>query len=276
MSETSQEHSYDLSTLDGLMSFLKTCDASFINKPGTRVRVGRVFCSECGAFRRVEIWTLFGNISRFQGYGNSKLGSLSVTDEQLLDVAFRYQCLQCSSRSIGLIYKGPKGPSLALLPETYGGMRTPHTPKDVAFYLDEASRSKSVGAYAAAIVMVRAGIEQILHEQGFTKRMLGPKIEDLEKKIEAISAGKVTASAKEKWITELDVDFLKVLKDLGNFSIHPGDAGITERVNANLDHAFLSTVEETAAILLYLIYEVPHEKNERLSAMKLKLTQLKK
>ena len=89
-------------------------------------------------------------------------------------------CVQCDTLFTGLVYVGPDGKNLAVLPSTYGGLTTPHTPTGVAYYLDQAQRSRSVGANSAAVTMFRAAFDHLLFEQGFQKGMCGQKLAELE------------------------------------------------------------------------------------------------
>jgi hypothetical protein len=127
-------------------------------------------------------------------------------------------CVQCDTNFTAVIYDGPDGRSLALLPSTYGGLTTPHTPPGVAYYLDQAQRSQSTGANSAAVAMFRGALEHLLFEQGFTKGTCGTKLIDLEK---AVAAG-----TAPKWANELDGEFLQVMKKLGDGPIHPGDGDV--------------------------------------------------
>jgi hypothetical protein len=95
---------------------------------------------------------------------------------------------QRSSTSAALVYNGPQGPALAVLPDHDGGPSTPHTPKGVAYYLDQAHRATSVGANSAAIAMFRAALEFTLYGPGFTARMLGPKIAELDHKADSVAS----------------------------------------------------------------------------------------
>lgn len=110
---------------------------------------------------------------------------------------------------------GQGGPELAVLQSCRGGLTTPQTPPAVAYYLDQAQRAQSVSARSAAVAMYRPALEHLLYEQGYKKGMLGTKLTDLEKDIAAGTA--------PKWAAELDTEFLALLKELGNASIHPND-----------------------------------------------------
>ena len=59
-----------------------------------------------------------------------------------------------------------------VLPNRTGGLAMPNTPEGVAFYLDQAAKSHSVGANSAAIAMYRGALEHLLFQQGYKTGML--------------------------------------------------------------------------------------------------------
>lgn len=142
-----------------------------------------------------------------------------------------------------------------------------HTrPPVFAYYLDQAHKSRSVVANSAAISMYRGALEQLLFEQGYETGMLGQKIAKL---LDDIRKG-----AAQKWAMELDTEFLDVVKALGDGSIHPNDGDVTKQ--ATLDNELLARVNETFQMLLFLVYEAPHKKEEMLTALRTKAQVLKK
>jgi hypothetical protein len=119
----------------------------------------------------------------------SQLGSPPPLDPRVLDSLtpslFRLACVQCDAGFTLMIYAGGSGPSLAVLPSVGGGLATPNTPAGVRYYLDQAARAHSVGGNSAAVAMFRAALELLLLDQGYKDRMLGPKLQALEKDITA-------------------------------------------------------------------------------------------
>lgn len=157
-----------------------------------------------------------------------------------------------------VLYKGPEDLSLAVLPSTYGGLTTPHTPKGVAYYLDQAQRARAVGANSAAVAMFRGALEHLLFEQGFQKGMCGQKLKELE--------AAVAKGTAPKWALELDGEFLQVMKQLGDGAIHPNDGNIEgQKV---LDGDLIAKLTHTFHMLLFVIYELPYEKQKRLDGLK--------
>jgi hypothetical protein len=259
-------------------------------KPGS-VRADGLYCPTCGDVRRTILSALY---FPFKGEKNGLAPEQSTpplprsmfpSDEafaehnrkemqkaiahilrQLVPSVFILTCFQCETKFTAVIYRGPDGPALLVLPSCRGGITTPHTPSAVAYYLDQAHRAKIMGGYTAAIAMFRAALESLLNEQGYSARMLGPKLAELETAIAAKTA--------PKWALELDTAFLEVIKDLGNASIHTSDSDIAKQ--AEIDADLVSRVNQTLQMLLYLVYEIPHKKADMLDGLKAKAQALKK
>jgi len=157
------------------------------------------------------------------------------------------------------MYDGPNGDSLCLLPSTYGGLATQHSPESVRFYCDQASRAASVGAYTAALAMLRPAADVVLEIQGYTKKWLGDKLADLEKDIASGSA--------QSWTNQYDHEFLVVLKKLANDALHTKDADVSVLAE-NQDEGLYRSCEISIAQLLEIIYERPEREKERLKKLR--------
>lgn len=175
--------------------------------------------------------------------------------EHNLPQAYVLTCVQCQSTITVCVYVGPDGTEVVALPSTYGGLSTPSTPEAVGYYLDQAQRSHAVNAASAAVSMYRGALEQLLYDQGFTQGMLAKKIGDLE----AHTPG-------PEWFRDLDPEFLRVMKDLGNGSIHPNN-GDVEKQKA-FDDTLLLEVRALFVELLDDVYEQPSRRAARLATMK--------
>ena len=114
--------------------------------------------------------------------------------------------------------------------------------------------------------MFRAALDFLLFQQNYRARMLGPKLQKLETDIASKTA--------PRWALELETEFLTVVKDLGNSSIHPEDDDIS-RQNV-IDTLLYQRVAQTFQELLDLVYEAPVRKTERLSDLRSKSAALKK
>lgn len=271
--------------------FVKTSVGSHLAYDGGSAVAEKLYCPPCGDVRRVNLTAepfpfkgrtnglmprkssppqprhIFPDDATYEEYRGRELeAEIGNAVPQLVPSVLTLACVQCETKFTSVIYAGPDGPALVILPSCKGGLTTPHTPEAVAYYLDQAHRAKALGANTAAVAMFRAALESLLQERGFTARMLGPKLGDLES---AILAG-----TAPKWAKELDTDFLTIIKDFGNASVHTSDSDISKQ--GELDGRLVAEVGETFQMLLYLVYEIPHKKAERLNALKAKVQALKK
>jgi hypothetical protein len=250
-----------LDRIDDLVEALKANRNVFF---GNVVQTGSLYCPACGAERRMSIWIL----STPKDVTQAGTGGFvtSMENEKFVPTLLRLACVQCEAKFTGVIYEGPDGPDAVILPSIRGGLTTPHTPVGVAYYLDQAYRAEVVGARSAAVAMYRGALEQLLFEQKYTKGMLKQKLDTLE-----VDIAQGTAP---KWALDLDTRFLTVLKNLGDGSIHPNDGDVTKQ--SVLDEELVRKVRATFLMLLFLVYEAPHEKQEHLNALETKAQVLKK
>ena len=229
-----------MADLDELAEFT---DKTRLHVEGQAPRnVGTLHCPKCGDTRRMD------------GIVFLKRDLYSCEPPMLVGL----MCVQCDTASTAVLYEGPEGPALAVLPSTYGGLTTPHTPEGVAYYLDQAQRSRAIGANSATVAMFRGALEHLLYDQGFKKGMCGQKLGDLEAAVKAGTA--------PKWANELDAEFLTVMKKLGDGAMHPNDGDVKKQ--AVLDGALIASLTHTFQMLLFLIYELPHQKQQRLDGLK--------
>lgn len=255
------EKHYDLTRLDDFIAAMRRPEPEPAD-PG----VHGIHCPKCGAQRRVDIQThhLSGRLHSSATLYSGGIAGGPADGPKPVSV-FELSCVQCRTTATALVYQGPNGPDLVILWSHLGGLRTSHTPDGVAYYLDQAARSESVGARSAAVTMYRTACEQILLEQGFKKRMLGPKLGELE---DAMKAG-----AAPKWASELHADYLAVLKDLGNAATHAGDGDVSKQ--DELDTKLLADVRVVIERLLESIYERPLRDAGLLSRLRSKVDKVK-
>jgi len=146
---------------------------------------------------------------------------------------------------------------MAVFSGVAGGLSTAHTPVSIAYYLDQAYKAQSASAHTAAIAMYRAAIEHLLFDQVYKMRQLGQKIAAL---IQAVEDG-----GGPQWARKLDMEFLQVLKDLGNYSIHSNDGDVSAQ--SVFDQSLLAQVQATVLELLEIVYEEPLRRAARLKAL---------
>jgi hypothetical protein len=248
--------SLPLDSADRLFGLFKTHDG-LVNRFESPARFidGDMHCSTCGGARRMHVIPLFS------------LAAITAPDHrthtytalsELLPCLLLYRCTQCDAMFTVVGYEGPDGPAIAVLPNHRGGLRSPHTPDSVAYYLDQAQRALSVGAYTAGAAMFRGALEQLLFEQGYQTGMLGAKLAALE-------ADK-GAGTGPGWLKELDTEFLTMLKDIGNGSIHPNDGDISKQ--AALDGTLMNDIRGVFVALLFIVYDAPKTKSSLLGSFK--------
>lgn len=249
-----------IDSLEGLKKLIYRIDRTTYSADNKRIKIqlldaktGYMYCPTCGDNRKMSIEILY---RRFDQTIIDQLGLeilqrnrkdyeeeyLKSFDIRLCPSLYKYVCLQCNSTFTSIIYSSPNGQELAIFPSS---LSTPNTPSSVAYYLDQASKSHSVGANSAAMAMYRATLEHLLFQQGFIDGMLGQKINMLVKSIENNKA--------PKWAYELDADFLKYIKELGNGAIHTNDGNVEQQ--KHIDNTLISGVKEFYKILLFLVYE---------------------
>jgi len=217
---------------------------------------GDMYCPTCGDKRRISVESVYTKLnyeSLSQAINNKILSSDTLDDvgsiikSYLTPSLWLLSCLQCNTLFTALIYQKIDGTEFIILPSCNGGLTTPNTPDGVAFYLDQASKSKYAGAYSASMAMYRGALEHILYEQGYKVGMLGKKISNLCTDIDNKIA--------PQWAMELDTDLLKYLKDLGNGSIHANDGDIEQQ--KIFDKQLLIKVDDFFKIIIFTIYELP-------------------
>lgn len=221
---------------------------------------GCMYCGSCGGHRRVYIesdakFDLVNIVYKHFG-ARFKVSVFSTPAPAL----FRYLCTQCDGAWSVLIYPSDTSLSIAVLPAQANGssISTPNAPEGVAYYLNQAALCHYIGANSAAVTMFRSAAEWILEDQGFKSKMLGPKLSELEA---AIGGG-----TAPKWASEIDPEYLKAIKNLGNMAAHTnsGDLGKQDALDAQL----YREVEVTFSELLDLIYEQPIRRANRLAELK--------
>ena len=223
--------------------------------------LGNLYCGTCGDQRRMFFSEIYVGYEEFYGRHVTnaivqKPAEIRMTD---LHAIFKLACAQCDASFIALMYQGPTGNSLCLLPSTYGGLASAHSPKSAKFYCDQASRAASVGAYTAALGMLRPAVDVVLEEQGYQGRYLGDKLAALE--------ADVDKGTGPPWIRQFNHELLVALKRLGNDAVHAKAAEISSIAEKH-DEELYRNCEISIGQLLEVIYERPHKEQERLTKLK--------
>lgn len=210
------------------------------------------YCGRCGELRRMN---LVAEDSRCVRLSPRQIASTRRTLEELgrsedpLAFAvggpppvFSATCVQCKSRISLVVHAGPPVEIIVLGSR---GISSPQTPPPVAFYLDQAYRSRSRGAHTAAAAMYRAALEQLLEEQGFPGNTLRDRIQ-------------AVIDAEPAWLAHLDEPLMTALRRLGNRAVH-GD--LAEQ--AGIDRALVHDAEHLLSDVLDEIYEAPARRAAR-------------
>lgn len=244
--------------------------------------IGEMHCSRCGDSRKMEAVLLHPRKPPVLGYmmpNSMPVDAVPSNPRENLGVPGRrrsiletepivlctLRCVQCNAAYTALKYPGHHGSALIMASSVAGGLATKFTPLPVAYYLDQGHKSHAIGANSAAIAMYRAALEQLLFEQGFTVGMLNQKIAGLE--------AAITARTAPAWANDLDMEYLKVVKDLGNGAIHTNGGDISKQ--DNIDSELIVRVELMFVALLQVVYEIPQKKSANLAQLRAKATLLK-
>jgi uncharacterized protein DUF4145 len=246
----------DLTTLEGLASALVG------EAPGSRQRLNEIgtfdgtFCPACGDVRRMRLVSLFWEERWAPWTELQPNGEVERhPDPDPTPALYAAFCVQCDAHLALLVHAAPHGVELLALPSSYGGLATPNTPPSVAYYLDEARRCQAVGARSATVAMYRSALELLLFEQGYVSGMLNAKIEALLRDEKAPS-----------WRDELDPEYLRIVKDLGNAAIHANDGDVGRQVA--FEARLIAEVQQLFVELLDTIYERPKAKASRIERLR--------
>lgn len=257
---------YAIDTLEGLCEFASEPDnrswlaiskrgvvltGTFPEKEERRIR--GMYCPGCQGVRRMLVFPTFcPPLDVTQLYpGEWSLDYDLDLGPQLVPSLFSYKCGECESEFQAVVYQSPSGPDLAVLPSVGGGVSSEHCPDGVAYYLEQAQRAHSVGARSAAVAMYRGALEQFLFQQGYKDGPLARKIADLDA---AIAAG-----TAPKWTQRVDSEFLDLIRELGNGSIHPNDGDVKSQ--ERLDGELVNGLSALFQTLLVAAYEIDAQNN---------------
>jgi hypothetical protein len=225
--------------------------------------IDELFCPECGDIFRCQLENI--SINSFLCHTTYKLSGKKEEKITSLPVIYKATCFQCDSETLLVLYQGPESLELAVLHDTYGGCVTKNTPGEVKYYIDQAYRSRSVGALSAAMAMYRSALEWVLYEQGYKVRMLGQQITALEKT--------VADGTAPQWAREIAPNFLEAIKDIGNGAMHTNEGDITKQ--SELDKELIETIDIVFSELLDKIYEQPTRSAANLAKLQAVASKLK-
>lgn len=255
----------DLSKLTTLISIIKKKPDIVDPANGTTKGMGQIYCPVCNDYRKVDFKPEYSPLKR-QMMAGMGINIKPDIQKKIVPSLFIYTCPQCNTDFTAVIYKSSNKSALAIIPSSTSRKGDKNVPVAVAYYLDQAYKAHAIGANSAAVAMFRGALEQIMFEQGYQKGMLGGKIEALKKDVNSGTA--------PKWAMDLDIEYLKVLKELGDGSIHPNNGDIKKQ--KAIDTSLITNVKEVFQQLLALVYEIPTSKGKQLSRLQAKANILKK
>lgn len=266
---------FDLTTTDGLLAAVSHWDEQQVREyrrvtstgyapiarpvSGTDLGAHRgTYCGRCADLRRMQLVAADSRCESLNPrYLQQRAKLLDELAQPQLDKlafslgtpppVFTATCLECQTRLSLIVDAGPPV-EVIVLGSRAPGLATAHTPEGVRYFLDQAYRARTRGAYTAAMVMYRAALEQLLHEQGFERGRLVDRIDQ-------------AVAAAPAWLNALDEDLMTALRQLGNRAVHVGDGDITEQ--ASFDHELVREVEHLFIEVLDEVYEAPARREAR-------------
>lgn len=200
------------------------------------------FCPKELELRHAEVTLIASPLSFYYSLGGFPPATGTMTHQ-----VFKVVCGNCRSESIFFHYRTrPENRLILIHPENLDNQSS-GIYKEMQYYISQARRSHSVGANSAAVAMYRAALEQFLYHEGYTEGMLNQKIRALE-----------TAMAGEnppRWSRDFDMDYLEIIKQLGNTAIHPnrGDISLQNALDAEL----IANLELVFADIIDKAFEAP-------------------
>jgi hypothetical protein len=164
------------------------------------------------------------------------------------------RCPDCDSYSWLVVHERGGNLEVALLAERPDDARLPHAPESVRYYLDQADRALSFGAYSAAAAMFRSTLEHVMHDQGYTAGTLGVRLSQL-----------LQDNDPPRWLARLTPDVLSMINKLGNGAIHANDGDVAKQAAVDLDLCRL--LRDCLSDVVYEIYEREHRDAARIRAL---------
>lgn len=213
------------------------------------------YCNECLESRKMKVININKKLNNIVGK------DLEEALEECYPLIYELTCLQCKSKAYLVVYKHENEFKSIILYEKAGGCSSKNAPEGVKYYLNQAYQARIVGAQSASMSMYRAAMDFILFDQGYKTGMLGKKIEKLEEDINNKNA--------PKWAMEIDIDYIKVIKEIGNSSVHPNDGDVEKQ--KEIDSKLLNIVDIIFSELLDKIYEQPIRSKTNLEILKNKI-----
>jgi hypothetical protein len=274
---------FDLTTLDGLLGAVAAYDEKLLRKqapptggsgsspPSAETEGPRsgddlgeftgTYCTRCSGPRRMRL------VAHDDRCRNLNPRNLKRTRQMLEEMnanrdslpfaigipppVFTATCLQCQRQMSLIVDSGPPT-EIVVLGSRAAGLSTAHTPDGIAFYLEQAYRARTAGAYTAATAMYRAALEVFLHDQGYPSGTLAARID-------------AAVAASPDWVQQLDEELMHALRTLGNWAVHRAGSDVSSQ--AVLDRQLVHDTEHLLMDVLDEVYELPARRAERRARM---------
>lgn len=241
-----------------------------------------IYCPKCGDSRKYEFKMQFDNSNNVGNHfpipGNTLQNILDKCKEDFEGddyeefeeyvykaivlkrgrIFITGKCLQCDNDVNIIIYNENNKPAMVKLFRCGSGVSTKHTPENVKYYLDEAYKCKTMGAYTASVAMYRTALENLLYDNEYTQN-------SLDKKIKALEEDKLAGNAKP-WAIYIQGGILNKIKLLGNSAVHPNKGNIGAQQHLK-DEELLRCIDEVFKYMLDRIYEDEHAQNSLLAKL---------
>lgn len=228
----------------------------------TELRIDKDFACYCPKCKRMSYgqfnllqkrWILQAIKNDVEGYlDNHKLNVFIKETYSGDSLVYVHTCRQCHNETFLIKHTVDGEPTLTFVYSTVLQYDTSCVPEGINYYMGQAFKSKSVGAYSAAMAMYRSALEFLLYESGFDENRLVDKIKSFEDK-------------PPDWATSLSSQFMGIIRELGNDSVHPNRGNISEQEKFDFD--MLEAVEITLNELIERAYIFPQKEKDRLSVL---------
>jgi len=253
------------STLDGLPSINSLEEiAKKMDEVEKFTIFGRLWCPYCERENRFRIAPIKVTVNENYDERPISKGARGEWDNLSNDLTrfegsfLSYVCTTCEKNGKGLVQQLNGRTVLLNFFAKNSSVASPHCPETVRHYLEQAASCYCTKAYSATLAMFRTALDAVMFDAGYREGMLGQKIAKLERDI--------TDSKAPKWATEINIEFMKILKNLGNSSLHISKEDITaEKSISDVD---IKQAELALSRLLHFVYEKDAEEREHLESLR--------
>ena len=230
----------------------------------------KCYCPKCGTHtfglitqlrNRNDVINLinYKKSCKFDNYGYEFDASIVESTYYGNSVVLIHTCRQCGSENI-IIHHSVNGSEIISTVRSIQSSVIEGVPDVVSFYFNQAQKSMDSQIYCASMAMFRSCLESILIDQKINGDDLFSKINNLDPTV-------------HPWVRDLDVDYMDVIRLLGNFSVHPKDNDIEKIRQIDSDTVYI--VKNTILQLIQKIYLEPKKRQQELSDLKEKISKQK-